>query len=72
MNREDLEYDISIAVGRWDGVSTFVLAGVEGLTRYDLDTLKMCCDHYEEYGSLCPFWKFPDPLKEVLVRYGML
>ena len=44
MNREDLEYDISIALDRWDERSDFTLAGVKGLSRADLDTLLACCD----------------------------
>lgn len=72
MNREDLEYDISIALDRWDEHSPFTLAGVNGLTRADLDTLLACCDVYEQRGSITHLRYFSPTVKEVLTHYGML
>ena len=72
MNREDLEYDISIALDRWDGVSKFTLVGVENLSRADLDTLLLCCEYHEEHGGMFPMHLISDSIKEVLKHYGML
>lgn len=72
MNKEDLEYDISIALDRWNEVANFTLAGVDGLTCSDLYTLKVCCDYYDEHGTLYPLGYFSPKVKEVLTHYGML
>jgi len=72
MNKEDLEFDISVALDRWNEVSNFELAGVKNLSRADLDTLQMCCSYYDEHGTLHPLRYFSTEVKEVLKHYGML
>lgn len=72
MNREDLEYDISIALDRWDNKSDFTLAGVGNLSRADLDTLLVCCEYHDEHGHMMTPNFLSDHIKEVLVHYGML
>ena len=72
MNKEDLEYDISIALDKWNEVANFTLAGVDGLTKSDLDTLKVCCEYFDEHGTLRPLRYFSPKVKEVLAHYGML
>lgn len=72
MNKEDLEYDISIALARWNEYSHFRLAGVENLTRADIDTLLMCCDYYDQHGNLNGLRFFSPEVKAVLKNYGML
>lgn len=72
MNREDLEYDISVALDNWDEKSLFTLAGVSGLTRADLDSLLVCCDYHDQHGTLYPLRYFSKAVTEVLTRYGML
>lgn len=72
MNREDLEYDISIALDRWDKHSTFTLAGVKNITKEDIDTLLLICDYHDQHGCLYPLSKFPKTVTDVLKHYGML
>ena len=72
MNKEDLELDISNALKKWDEHSMFTLAGVKGLSRSDIDTLSVCCDYYDQHGSLNGLRYFSPGVKNVLARYGML
>lgn len=72
MNKEDLEYDISIALDRWDHKSDFTLAGVDGITKSDLDVLLTCCDVYDQYGTLTHAGLYSAKVREVLTHYGML
>ena len=72
MNKEDLEFDISVALDRWNEFSNFEFAGVKGLTRADIDQLQACCDYYDEHGTLKPLKYFSPKVKEVLIHYGML
>lgn len=72
MNKEDLEFDLSVALDRWTDAENQTLAGVEGLTKTDLYALKLCCDYYDEHGTLMPMNYFSAKVKEVLTHYGML
>ena len=72
MNKEDLELDISNALDKWDEHSMFTIAGVKDLSRSDIDTLSVCCDYYDQHGSLKGLGYFPIGVRIVLTRYGML
>ena len=72
MNKEDLEYDISIALDRWDHESDFTLAGVTDISKSDLDVLMTCCDVYDQYGTLKHAGLYSEKVREVLSHYGML
>lgn len=72
MNKEDLEYDISIALHRLNEAATFTLAGIDGLTCSDLYVLKVCCDYYDEHGSLPRTKLYSQKIYDVLTHYGML
>lgn len=72
MNKDDLEIDISTALKNWDEQSMFSLAGVNNLSRSDLDVLSLCCDFYDQHGSLNGLKYFSPEIKKVLGIYGLL
>lgn len=71
MNKEDLEYDVSIAIDKWNEAENLTLAGVGGLSRSDLEALQTCCEYYDQYGVPPPARCFSPKVQEVLSHYGM-
>lgn len=70
MDIKKLRDDIETKLDKWDERSMFTLRGAGNLTRSDMDTLLMCCDWYEKYGSLNGLAYFSREVKRVLEKYG--
>ena len=72
MNSKKLRKDIERRLEKWNERSVFKFSGVKGVTRADMDTLLMCCNYYDEHGSLYGLSYFSPEVKQVLVVYGAL
>ena len=66
-----LRTDISKKIERWNERSLFTLAGVKRLSLGDMNTLMMCCQHYEAYGSLDGIHPFNPAIWEVRDSYSL-
>ncbi|MDO5399106.1 MAG: hypothetical protein Q4G33_14395 [bacterium] len=70
MNTKKLRKDIAQKLDSWDERSMFSIAGVNRLTRSDIDVLLMCCDVFEKYGTLNGVAYLNPDTKSVLAKYG--
>lgn len=71
LNTTRLKHDITKKIQHWNERTTFTLAGVKGLTLGDMNTLMMCCQHYEAYGSLEGISPYNPDVLAVLERYSV-
>lgn len=72
LNSKKLRKDIRQRLDKWNERSTFKISGVKNVTRADMDTLIMCCDYYDEHGSLDGLSYFSPQVKQLLIIYGAL
>ena len=70
MQVERLRKAVTHALDNWNEVSMFSIAGVNNLSRADLDSLVACCDWFDEKGSLYGLRYFSPQVKTVLERFG--
>ena len=65
-----LRKDIDKKLDNWNERNLFSIAGIKGLTRSDIDTLLMCCDWFEKYGTLAGLDYLGSKVRGVLDKYG--
>lgn len=71
LNTPRLRKDISDKLSHWDEHSNFTLAGVNNLSRSDLNTLLMCCDFHDKYGDMGGIAYFSKEIMAVLDKYSV-
>lgn len=69
LNTARLKHDISQKIQHWNERTLFTLAGIKGLTLGDMNTLMMCCQHYDAHGSLDGINPYNPDVLQVLDKY---
>lgn len=72
MSTTSLRTCIEDKLNRWNERSMFTMCGTKNLSRADMDTLLICCDWYEQNGSLHGLSYFSPGVCAVLAKHGLL